>query len=101
MRDGTFIGKLPPNPKVAAVIKKYKLDEDARDKLCDFLLKKEKLGLGDWEQDLWETEQRLMTAKNPSMMALTMVVCLQQGKELPKIKPQNPVKRYDERHGKE
>lgn len=101
MRNGTFVGMEPPNPQIAAVIKKYKLDQDAREKLTDFLQKQEKNGR-DWEKDLWETEQRLVTATNPSMMALTMVVKLQQGKDLPPIKntrKEDVVKRYDERHG--
>merc|ERR1719161_2118323 len=86
MKTGKFFGKYPPAPEIARVIKEFKLDLDAREKLTDFLQKQERAGK-DWQKDLWETEQRLMTANNPSMMALTMVVKLQQGRELPPLKP--------------
>eukprot|EP00746_Dinoflagellata_sp_MGD_P000027 gnl/MRDRNA2_/MRDRNA2_100051_c0_seq1.p1 gnl/MRDRNA2_/MRDRNA2_100051_c0~~gnl/MRDRNA2_/MRDRNA2_100051_c0_seq1.p1 ORF type:complete len:350 (-),score=69.64 gnl/MRDRNA2_/MRDRNA2_100051_c0_seq1:83-1132(-) len=99
MKRGLFHGKYPPAPEIARVIKEYQLDQDAREKLTDLLQKRERAG-NDWKKDLWETEQRLKTAKNPSMMALTMVVCIQQGKEPPPLKERKDVvKQYDERHG--
>merc|ERR1711924_141227 len=100
MKRGLFHGKYPPHPEIARVIKEFQLDQDAREKLTDLLQKRERAG-NDWQKDLWETEQRLKGAKNPSMMALTMVVCIQQGKDLPPLKPvkKDVAKQYDERHG--
>eukprot|EP00746_Dinoflagellata_sp_MGD_P001358 gnl/MRDRNA2_/MRDRNA2_102547_c0_seq1.p1 gnl/MRDRNA2_/MRDRNA2_102547_c0~~gnl/MRDRNA2_/MRDRNA2_102547_c0_seq1.p1 ORF type:complete len:345 (-),score=58.34 gnl/MRDRNA2_/MRDRNA2_102547_c0_seq1:158-1192(-) len=101
MKEGTWVPWEPPRAEIQKVIDKYSLDLDSREKLTDFLQKQERAGM-DWERDLWETEQRLMAARNPSMMALTMVVRLQQGLELPPIKPMRKddvLKHYDDRHG--
>eukprot|EP00746_Dinoflagellata_sp_MGD_P151772 gnl/MRDRNA2_/MRDRNA2_83231_c0_seq4.p1 gnl/MRDRNA2_/MRDRNA2_83231_c0~~gnl/MRDRNA2_/MRDRNA2_83231_c0_seq4.p1 ORF type:complete len:398 (-),score=74.20 gnl/MRDRNA2_/MRDRNA2_83231_c0_seq4:181-1374(-) len=100
MRDGIWVGALPPDPKIAKVIREYRLDRDARERLTNFCQKREKRG-EDWEKDLWEVEQRLMTAKNTSAMALTVCTLIAQGKELPAIRPvkKDAGKEYDRRHG--
>eukprot|EP00746_Dinoflagellata_sp_MGD_P151770 gnl/MRDRNA2_/MRDRNA2_83231_c0_seq2.p1 gnl/MRDRNA2_/MRDRNA2_83231_c0~~gnl/MRDRNA2_/MRDRNA2_83231_c0_seq2.p1 ORF type:complete len:395 (-),score=71.45 gnl/MRDRNA2_/MRDRNA2_83231_c0_seq2:73-1257(-) len=102
MRNGTFLGAHPPDPKIAKIIKEYRLDRDAREKLTNFLQKRDRAG-EDWEKDLWETEQRLMSAQNPSKMALTMVLCIGQGKPLPPVKhvKKDAGKEYDRRHGRD
>eukprot|EP00746_Dinoflagellata_sp_MGD_P151773 gnl/MRDRNA2_/MRDRNA2_83231_c0_seq5.p1 gnl/MRDRNA2_/MRDRNA2_83231_c0~~gnl/MRDRNA2_/MRDRNA2_83231_c0_seq5.p1 ORF type:complete len:304 (-),score=71.72 gnl/MRDRNA2_/MRDRNA2_83231_c0_seq5:46-957(-) len=99
MRDGTYIGKMPPHPKLARVIEEYGLIGDAQERLTDFLQKRERAGI-DWEQDLEDTEARLKGHRNPNMMALKMMVCIQQGKEYPPIGG-DPVKKHDEKHGKQ
>lgn len=99
MRAGTFVGKKPPAPEVLRVLKRFNLDGDAKEKLCDFLQKRQENE--QWKKDIWEIEQRLIGHRNPFMMCLTMIVKLQQGHELPPIKEDMKRKGLQEEKDKE
>eukprot|EP00746_Dinoflagellata_sp_MGD_P168148 gnl/MRDRNA2_/MRDRNA2_99365_c0_seq1.p1 gnl/MRDRNA2_/MRDRNA2_99365_c0~~gnl/MRDRNA2_/MRDRNA2_99365_c0_seq1.p1 ORF type:complete len:389 (+),score=58.71 gnl/MRDRNA2_/MRDRNA2_99365_c0_seq1:86-1252(+) len=101
LRYGKYLGAYPPEPEIAKVIREYRLDKDARETLTHFLQKR-KRDQYDWEKELWETEQRLATANNPSKMTHTMIMLIAQEKPLPEIRQRkkDAVKEYDRRHSR-
>merc|ERR1719194_364145 len=82
MKEGTFVGKVEPPPEVKRVIDKYRLDEDARTKLTDFICKRP----GTAKEDIFEIERRLETSGRPSAVVMTMIVALQNGTKLPEMR---------------
>merc|ERR1719161_1054714 len=82
MKEGTFVGKVEPPADVKRVIDKYRLDEDARNKLTDFILKRPNTA----KEDLWEIERRLENSGRPSAVVMTMIVALQKGTKLPEMR---------------
>merc|ERR1719394_1605998 len=82
MKEGTFVGKVAPPPEVARVIKQYRLDQDAKTKLTDFILKRP----GTAKEDLSEIEKRLENCGKPSAVVMTMIVALQKGGKLPEMR---------------
>lgn len=92
MKEGTFVGKVEPPPEVKKVIQKYRLDEDARTKLTDFICKRPQTA----QQDLWEIERRLENSGRPSAVVMTMIVALQKGTKLPELRIAAPHRDYGE-----
>eukprot|EP00929_Paragymnodinium_shiwhaense_P027880 TRINITY_DN16267_c0_g2_i1.p2 TRINITY_DN16267_c0_g2~~TRINITY_DN16267_c0_g2_i1.p2 ORF type:complete len:291 (-),score=46.49 TRINITY_DN16267_c0_g2_i1:113-985(-) len=91
MKEGTFVGKVAPPPEVKKVIEKYRLDEDARTKLTDFILKRPATATS----DLFEIERRLENSGRPSAVVMTMIVALQKGGKLPEIRFNAPAPHRD------
>jgi len=85
MEDGTFIGKVEPTKDVKRLTEKYRLDEDARTKLADFVSKRPRTA----KEDIAEIERRLETSGRPSATVMTMIVKLQRGEKLPEAVPAN------------
>jgi len=81
MHEGTFVGKVEPPKEVLRVIEKYRLDEDARTKLVDFICKRPDTA----KNDLYEIERRLENSGRPSAVVMTMIVKLHRGEKLPEI----------------
>lgn len=92
MKDGSFVGKVDPPPEVKKVIEKYRLDEDARTKLTDFICKRPKTA----KEDLFEIERRLETSGKPSAVVMTMIVALQKGSKLPEMRAAAPHRDFGE-----
>mmetsp|Transcript_86943 Transcript_86943/g.221405 ORF Transcript_86943/g.221405 Transcript_86943/m.221405 type:complete len:293 (-) Transcript_86943:65-943(-) len=82
MKEGTFVGKCEPPPEVAKVVKQYRLDDDAKNKLTDFILKRPNTA----KEDLFEIERRLEGSGKPSAVVMTMIVAIQKGARLPEIR---------------
>merc|ERR1712125_100873 len=81
MQDGTFVGKQPPPKEVQRIIDKYRLDNDARTKRADFILKRPTTA----ENDLYEIERRLENSGRPSAVVMTMIVKLHRNEKLPEV----------------
>merc|ERR1719464_395389 len=79
MQEGTFVGKVKPPREVQRLIEKYRLDQDARNKLTGFICSRP----GSAREDLHEIERRLETSGNPSATVMTMMVKLHRGEKLP------------------
>lgn len=79
MQEGTFVGKVKPPKDVQRLIEKYRLDNDARNKLTGFICSRP----GSAKEDLFEIERRLETSGNPSATVMTMMVKLHRGEKLP------------------
>mmetsp|Transcript_41637 Transcript_41637/g.130019 ORF Transcript_41637/g.130019 Transcript_41637/m.130019 type:complete len:268 (-) Transcript_41637:157-960(-) len=79
MEEGTFIGRVEPPKELKRLIEKYRLDEDARTKLADFLSKRPSTA----KEDFAEIERRLESSGRPSATVMTMIVKLQRGERLP------------------
>jgi len=92
MNEGKFVGKVPPSKEVQRLIEKYRLDEDARTKLADFIFKRPDTA----KQDLFEIERRLDTSGRPSATVMTMIVKLQRGERLPALQQAAPHRDYGE-----
>merc|ERR1719373_305883 len=92
MKEGTFVGKVEPPPEVKRVVKQYRLDDDARTKLTDFILKRPSTA----KDDLWEIERRLENSGKPSAVVMTMIVALQKGGPLPEMRMPAPHRDYGE-----
>jgi len=90
MQDGTFIGKVDPPKDVLKIIEKYRLDEDARTKLTDFICKRPLTA----KDDLFEIERRLENSGRPSAVVMTMIVALQRGNKLPEVQRAAPHRDY-------
>lgn len=82
MKEGTFVGKCEPPPEVARIVKTFRLDNDAKTKLTDFILKRKTSA----KEDLWEIERRLDGSGNPSAIVMMMIVAIQKGAKLPEIR---------------
>lgn len=82
MKEGTFVGKVEPPPEVKRVVKQYHLDDDAKNKLTDFILKRPSTA----KDDLWEIERRLENSGRPSAVVMTMIVAIQKGGKLPEMR---------------
>merc|ERR1711879_827551 len=81
-----------------AIIKKYKLDGDAKSKLTGFINKSpEELQ----EYRVTEIEKRLATSRNPNATAMTMMVKLFKGEPLPDPYPAEPEKKRSRSKRKE
>jgi len=81
MQDGSFVGKRPTPKEVKRVIEKFRLDEDARTKLADFICKRpERL-----KEDLFEIERRLEGSGRPSAVVMTLLVKMHRGEKLPEL----------------
>merc|ERR1712060_432438 len=72
---------VPPPKELEEMGKRYKLDEDATNKLTDLLAKRPETV----EQDIVEVEKRLVGSAKPSALVMKMIVAMQQGKEMPKV----------------
>lgn len=92
MHEGTFVGKVEPSGDVKRVIEKFRLDEDARTKLADFICKRPNTAA----DDLWEIERRLENSGKPSAVVMTMIVALQKGSKLPDLYRFAPHRDYGE-----
>mmetsp|Transcript_51977 Transcript_51977/g.121726 ORF Transcript_51977/g.121726 Transcript_51977/m.121726 type:complete len:297 (+) Transcript_51977:88-978(+) len=92
MHEGTFVGKAVAPPEVLKMIEKYRLDEDARTKLADFVCKRPE----SQSQDLYEIERRLENSGKPSAVVMTMIVALQKGGPLPELYRSAPHRDYAE-----
>jgi len=92
MQEGTFVGKAEPPKDVLRVIEKYRLDEDARTKLTDFICKRPNTA----KEDLFEIERRLENSGRPSAVVMTMIVALQKGSKLPELQRSAPHRDYAE-----
>merc|ERR1719215_703612 len=79
MQDGTFVGKVKPPKDVQRLIEKYRLDNDARNKLAGFICSRPSSA----KDDLFEIERRLETSGNPSATVMMMMVKLHRGEKLP------------------
>uniref|UniRef100_A0A7S4QSW4 Uncharacterized protein n=1 Tax=Alexandrium monilatum TaxID=311494 RepID=A0A7S4QSW4_9DINO len=79
MQEGTFVGKVKPPKDVQRLIEKYRLDQDARNKLTGFICSRPTSA----KEDLFEIERRLETSGNPSATVMTMMVKLHRGERLP------------------
>mmetsp|Transcript_22585 Transcript_22585/g.41593 ORF Transcript_22585/g.41593 Transcript_22585/m.41593 type:complete len:300 (-) Transcript_22585:37-936(-) len=90
MHEGTFVGKAVAPPEVLKIIEKYRLDEDARTKLADFVCKRP----DSQAQDLYEIERRLENSGKPSAVVMTMIVALQKGGPLPELYRSAPHRDY-------
>eukprot|EP00927_Polykrikos_kofoidii_P067342 TRINITY_DN62841_c0_g1_i1.p1 TRINITY_DN62841_c0_g1~~TRINITY_DN62841_c0_g1_i1.p1 ORF type:complete len:303 (-),score=45.79 TRINITY_DN62841_c0_g1_i1:77-985(-) len=95
MKEGTFVGKVEPPPEVKRVVEKYRLDEDAKTKLTDFILKRPETA----KHDLWEIERRLENSGRPSAVVMTMIVAIQKGGKLPEMRSSAPHRDYGELSG--
>merc|ERR1712066_659425 len=95
MKEGTFVGKVDPPPEVARVVKQYRLDEDAKNKLTDFILKRPNTA----KEDLWEIERRLENSGRPSAVVMTMIVAIQKGGKLPEMRMSAPHRDYGDLKG--
>jgi len=92
MKEGTFVGKVDPPPEVKRVVKQYHLDDDAKNKLTDFILKRPATA----KDDLWEIERRLENSGRPSAVVMTMIVAIQKGGKLPEMRTAAPHRDYGE-----
>lgn len=90
MKEGTFVGKVEPPPDVARVVKQYRLDDDAKNKLTDFILKRPNTA----KDDLFEIERRLENSGRPSAVVMTMIVAIQKGGKLPEMRMSAPHRDY-------
>lgn len=81
MDDGTFVGKGPPPQEVTRLVEKFRLDDDASNKLADYALKRPNTA----EAELREIEKRLEGAGRPSAIVMTCVVKLFRGEDLPPL----------------
>lgn len=92
MKEGTFVGKVEAPPEVKRVVKQYRLDDDAKNKLTDFILKRPNTA----KEDLWEIERRLEGSGRPSAVVMTMIVAIQRGGKLPEMRTAAPHRDYGE-----
>lgn len=94
MQDGTFVGKRPTPKEVKRVIEKFRLDEDARTKLADFICKRPERQ----EEDLFEIERRLEGSGKPSAVVMTLLVKMHRGEKLPEMQRSVSHRDYGQTH---
>lgn len=85
MNSGMYV-YVPPPKELDEMCKRYKLDEDATNKLTDLLAKRPDTV----ENDIIEVEKVLVGSAKPSALVMKMIVAMQQGKEMPKIWARDP-----------
>ncbi|CAE7743645.1 unnamed protein product, partial [Symbiodinium pilosum] len=81
MEEGTFVGKVKADKDLAAVSKKYKLDEQAESKLADILARYDDARRKEY---LIEIERHLEVSNRPSAMAMMLLRKLGEGQPLGK-----------------
>ena len=87
MEEGTFVGKVKADKDLAAVSKKYKLDEQAESKLADILARYDDARRKEY---LIEIERHLEVSNRPSAMAMLLLRKLGEGQSLGKPGPAAP-----------
>merc|ERR1719436_62632 len=81
MEEGTFVGKAKADKELAAISKKYKLDDQAESKLADILARYDDARRKEY---LVEVERHLEVSNRPSAMAMMLLRKLGEGQPLGK-----------------
>jgi len=85
MNDNKYVYVKPPK-ELFKMIEKYKLDDDAANKLTDLLAKRPDTV----DNDIVEVEKRLEGCKNPSSLVMKIIIAIDRGQELPKAFDRRP-----------
>jgi len=98
MEDGVFVGKAPLDPELKALVKRFKLDEQAKAKLADVLARRPDTR----KDDIKQVEKHLATSSRPSAMTMMLLGKFKDGERLPDPDPKwEPVAAWSsgDRHG--
>merc|ERR1719373_955152 len=87
MEEGTFVGKAKADKDLAAMSKKFKLDDQAESKLADILARYDEKKRKEY---LVEIEKHLEVSNRPSAMAMMLLRKLGEGQSLGKPGPPAP-----------
>merc|ERR550525_40110 len=87
MEEGTFVGKVKADKELAAISKKYKLDDQAESKLADILARYDDAKRKEY---LVEIEKHLEVSNRPSAMAMMLLRKLGEGQPLGRPGPPAP-----------
>jgi len=87
MEEGTFVGKVRADGALAAISKKYKLDDQAESKLADILARYDDSKRKEY---LVEIERHLEVSSRPSAMAMMLLRKLGEGQPLGRPGPPAP-----------
>merc|ERR1719373_899912 len=87
MEEGTFVGKAKADKDLAAMSKKFKLDDQAESKLADILARYDE---NKRKEYLVEIERHLEVSNRPSAMAMMLLRKLGEGAPLGRPGPPAP-----------
>lgn len=79
MANGLFVSKIKKDKDIEALAKKYKLDDMAKTKLTEAMQPREETK----EEDLIMIEKHLKTARNPSMLTMSLLRYIHKEEPLP------------------
>merc|ERR1719222_1419032 len=96
MDEGTFVGKAKASGQLAAISKKYKLDDQAESKLADILARYDEAKRNQYLVDI---ERHLEVSNRPSTMAMMLLRKLGEGQSLGRPGPAAPGSYADRQRG--